>query len=207
VGVSRLTAAEVAEAFEKYSTLLKRESDRGAVIVGAAILDDLLQEVVVARLVSSPEREDELFDGYNSPCSSFGSRIDLAYRIGSITARVRSDLHLIRRMRNDAAHTGEHRDFESPQIQSRLRELVRREGGLLDIVRKLAAAHIAKGLSVPAGVAEDTASLDTYVAGLGWRGSWEHYVAYLAVALRVIAQTQHVLLTPDQRGRTSDDGA
>lgn len=93
------------------------ESDRAAVILGAAKLDVLLYQLIQKLLVPTASSTDELLDG-DSPLSTFSSRINMAYRLGVLDARFTRALHLVRRIRNSFAHelasstlaTGSHRD-------------------------------------------------------------------------------------------------
>src|SRR5690606_34318189 len=79
------------------------ESDRAAVVPGAAKLDDLLMRALIAFMLPSTRGEDELF-AQGKPLRSFGLKIDLAYRLGVITEQFRNALHLIRKLRNTFAH-------------------------------------------------------------------------------------------------------
>jgi hypothetical protein len=104
---------------------LANESDRGAVIVSAALLDDALLNMLKQRLCPSLEREDELFERIYAPLGTFAAKIDLAYRVGLINAEFRRILHLMRKLRNDFAHSVHNVDFNEPAVQRRLRELFR----------------------------------------------------------------------------------
>jgi hypothetical protein len=113
----------MAERFLALKGQLRDETDRGAVIVAAALLEDALESMLLARLVPSPERDDELFHGPYAPLSTFSAKIDFAYRVGLIRLSVRSSLHLLRRIRNEFAHSATTGSFESQSVVSRLREL------------------------------------------------------------------------------------
>ena len=110
---------------------LANESDRGAVIVSAALLDDALLNMLKAKLCPSLEREDELFEGIYAPLGTFAAKIDLAYRVGLINAEFRKILHLMRKLRNDFAHSVHKVDFTDRTVQSRLRELFRLNSKIL----------------------------------------------------------------------------
>jgi DNA-binding MltR family transcriptional regulator len=99
-------------------------SDRSCVIVAASILDHLILELLRARLVPNSTSQDSLFDGGNAPLGAFSARIDLAYRIGSISAQFARDLHVIRRMRNDLAHSIVGRDFSDPGLADQVLHLL-----------------------------------------------------------------------------------
>ncbi len=63
--------AEPLMRFAEHLRMLRTESDRAALIIAAAMLDELLSELLRSRL-------DSLFDGPNAPFSSFSARIDIA---------------------------------------------------------------------------------------------------------------------------------
>lgn len=103
--------------FNQWHTEFSRESDRAAVILGAAKLDLVLRELLVKKFLPNPSGQDELFDT-DKPISTFSARINVAYRLGLIDKQLANSLHLIRRIRNDFAHeavgaelgAGSHRD-------------------------------------------------------------------------------------------------
>jgi hypothetical protein len=86
-----------------FVTEFKEESDRAAVILGAAKLDALLQQILDRYLRPSLSNSDELLEG-DSPLSTFSSRINACYRLGLITPEFAKALHSIRRIRNSFAH-------------------------------------------------------------------------------------------------------
>ncbi len=100
-----------------------KETDRAAVILTAAIMDDLLRMLVAARLVPVSSSNDELFDGANAPLGTYSSRIEIAYRLGLISIKFARDLHLVRKIRNDFAHNVRGCSFEDARVKSRIVEL------------------------------------------------------------------------------------
>lgn len=110
------------------ATEFAKGSDRAAVILSAAMLDDLLRDVLVARLVPNTSASDPLFDGANAPLSTFSSRIDACYRLGLISAKLARDLHLIRTLRNDFAHNIKGCTFTEFAAKNRVEELMRSHG-------------------------------------------------------------------------------
>ena len=103
--------------FERFAEEFKNESDRAAVILGAAKIDLQLCQLLQAVLRPSTSRNDELLDG-DSPLSTFSSRIALTHRLGLIDDEFCRALNLIRKIRNSFAHelgevsltSGAHRD-------------------------------------------------------------------------------------------------
>jgi DNA-binding MltR family transcriptional regulator len=114
--------------FEHWFSLLNSElegnSDRACVIVSASIIDHLLSKVVQAFLVPNSSASDTLFDGPNAPLGNFSARIDIAHRLGLISAQFARDLHLIRRMRNELAHSVSGRSFSDPGLADQVLHLV-----------------------------------------------------------------------------------
>jgi hypothetical protein len=106
------------QVLKAFADEFRNESDRAAVILGAARLDMLLYQILAAFLMpSASSKEDELLDG-DHPLGTFSARISAAYRLALIDAQLAGSLHLIRRIRNSFAHehagvtleTGPHRD-------------------------------------------------------------------------------------------------
>lgn len=99
-----------------------RESDRAAVVVGAAFLDSLLERLLLRTLRPHAAGPDPLFDG-DAPLSTFSSRINLSHRLGLIDDELARALHLIRRIRNDFAHNPAECDLNTSPHRDRVREL------------------------------------------------------------------------------------
>jgi hypothetical protein len=81
-----------------------QESDRGKVLVSTGYIESRLQEVLLAFMVES-KVSISLFSGPNSAFGNFSSRIAGCYALGLITDDEYHDLQLIRRIRNDFAHS------------------------------------------------------------------------------------------------------
>jgi DNA-binding MltR family transcriptional regulator len=95
----------------------RRESDRAAGVLGAALLDVQLQRVFRARLTS--ETPDRVFE-FRGPLGDFASRIDLAFGLGWIDSMTHADLHVVRGIRNDFAHQADHElTFDEQSITDR----------------------------------------------------------------------------------------
>lgn len=103
---------------------ISHESDRGCILVVAALIENVLKDYIKARLVFGQKKDDELFDGGNAPLGSLSAKIDMAFRLGLIQADEKSQLHLMRKIRNDCAHDAENQTFSTESIQSRMQEIV-----------------------------------------------------------------------------------
>jgi hypothetical protein len=113
---------------ELFDREFKNESDRASVILAAAMLDNVLDTLLRAKLAPVSTGQDTLLDGHNSPIASFSARIDLTYRVGVISDKMARDLHIIRRIRNEFAHNIVGCSFDSPSVRSRVVELTRSSG-------------------------------------------------------------------------------
>ena len=121
-----------AELFKNFTELLQAESDRGCVIVSAAMLDDILSQLLKRRLAPSLEKKDELLDNGTSAFSTFSAHIDLAYRVGLLRANSRATFHLLRKIRNDFAHISEPKTFDSSSIKRRVIEIFNLNKEIID---------------------------------------------------------------------------
>jgi len=91
---------------------LENESERGAVLLTGAALDDALEDLLKNRLVQA-KCTDELFEG-TAPLATFSARINLCFSVGVISATERSLLHQLKKIRNDCAHVQAIRFHEPP---------------------------------------------------------------------------------------------
>ena len=106
----------------KFLTVLAAESDRGLVLAGAAFIDNSLEKLLRSYLVPSPEI-DKLFSS-NGSLATFSNRITMAYSLGLIDSAVKRDIDLIRKIRNDFAHTEQPVALTDSAVSNRVGELV-----------------------------------------------------------------------------------
>jgi len=83
---------------------MRGETDRGAVLAGAALLDELLGELLASIFVDEPKRVAKMLE-YPGSCSTFAARVDLLFCLGVVGQDVLKDLSSIRKMRNQFAHS------------------------------------------------------------------------------------------------------
>ncbi|MGD1083654.1 MAG: hypothetical protein ABSA47_02760 [Verrucomicrobiota bacterium] len=100
-----------------------RETDRAAVVLGAAKLDLQLYHLLQKVLLPNPCGTDELLDG-DAPLGTFSSRINLCYRLGLIDGVLARALHLIRKIRNSFAHEISGNDLGLGGHRDRVKELI-----------------------------------------------------------------------------------
>jgi DNA-binding MltR family transcriptional regulator len=96
---------------------LLRESDRGRALVGCAFLDDMVEKLCRAKMVTDAKAVDNLLE-YPGPLTSFAARTDLAYALGWIGAQMYQDLRRIHKIRNAFAHSSCARGFDDADVRS-----------------------------------------------------------------------------------------
>lgn len=101
----------------------QEESDRAAAIVVAAMLDDALKSLLSRRLLQPMAKDRSLLDGDQAPLGTFSARIDAAHQLGLISRWMARDLHLVRKIRNEFAHSPFTLTFESDVVLNRVRAL------------------------------------------------------------------------------------
>lgn len=161
-----------AEAFLNFIKLLQEESDRGCVIVSAAMLDDILLQLLKRRLAPSLEKKDELLEDGSAAFSTFSARIDLAYRVGLLRASTRSTFHLLRKTRNDFAHISNPNTFDSPSVKSRVLEMFRLNEEIMDSFSEIMRGHEMQKFEK-----------SSFLAVVGTRKAYEFFIASSAAFL------------------------
>ena len=101
------------------------ESDRGAALIGAALLDGHLCLLIASFLIDDKNEVNELLgiNSYYSPLGTFSARIRAAYCLGLISRDEFHDLRIIQRIRNAFAHELDSSSFGSEQIRDRCNSL------------------------------------------------------------------------------------
>jgi hypothetical protein len=111
------------ELFNQWLKDFDSESDRAAVILGAAKLDLALRELLTKRFMPNPSGQDDLFDA-DKPISTLSARINVAYRLGLIDKPFAKSLHLVRKIRNEFAHEAVGANLAAGSHRDRVKELV-----------------------------------------------------------------------------------
>lgn len=101
---------------------IKQESPRARIIIFLSYIDELLKKLLSAKMVVTPTGTDELFDS-GKPLFFFGARIELAYRMGIISAQLKHDLDMLRKIRDLCAHEHSKKSFENEEIKSRIDQI------------------------------------------------------------------------------------
>jgi DNA-binding MltR family transcriptional regulator len=110
----------IEEDIKDFSAFLKEfqnETDRGAALVGAALLDQKLTDILRAFMVES-KVANELLDGAIAPLGTFFARIKAAFALALIDEKELHECDLIRKVRNEFAHRAHGTTFADPKIKS-----------------------------------------------------------------------------------------
>lgn len=105
-----------AEDLAKFVDELRRETDRGLPLVGAALIDDRLTETLRSFFCESPSAS-KLIDDANAPLGTFSSRAEMCFALGLIDEYEYTEIGLIRKVRNEFAHAKHGITFSSPRVQ------------------------------------------------------------------------------------------
>jgi|SRR6266699_888343 len=108
--------------FDEFRKEFEHETDRAAVILAAAKIDELLRLAIIKRLAPSPSSRDTLLEP-EGPLGTFSARIDTSFRLRLIDEAFARALHLIRRIRNDFAHESTGASLASGSHADRVKEL------------------------------------------------------------------------------------
>lgn len=95
---------------------IDRSDDRAAAIVATAFLEDHLAIALKKRFHQDKETLDEMFRS-SGPLGSFSAKINIAFLIGLCSKEARDELHTIKTIRNEFAHRGLTKDFDSQRVR------------------------------------------------------------------------------------------
>lgn len=115
---------EAASRIVEFIISLADMDHRSAVILGAARVDVALEGLLKRVMIYHPGGQDNLF-GADRPLGSLSAKIALAHRLGLIEPETEHGLQMLRKMRNDFAHSLETADLSDGPQRNRVRELVR----------------------------------------------------------------------------------
>jgi len=132
--------AEFPSHFDNFKKLIARESDRGAILVSASILEESLKGLIIARLLPSDDSDDRLFSGAIAALSTFAARTEMAYRLGIITEDTKRMLNVFRKLRNQFAHDYTVESFGDQSVRDRVANVFSQQpdiySALLDDARR-----------------------------------------------------------------------
>jgi mannitol operon repressor len=107
--------------FSAFLKELNRESERGAVLIAAAMIDDLLERTILAFLVDH-EQTKRLLDGFNAPLGTLSARALAAFSLALLSETEYRDCERIRKIRNAFAHNV-HMSFEDQSVKDNCKNL------------------------------------------------------------------------------------
>lgn len=113
------SAESAAEETSRIVVQLMKEQGRGAVLLGAARLDVALEKLLKSVMAPHPGGDDNLFQP-DRPLGSFSTKIALAFRLSLIEKPVEHALQMIRKVRNDYAHSFEDASLAQQEHKNRL---------------------------------------------------------------------------------------
>jgi hypothetical protein len=172
---------DFANYFRQFYEQLRMESERGSTIVGAAFIEEALEKMLKALLIASAEKDDELFRSSYSPLGSFSAKIDVAYRTGLISPKVRKSLHIIRDLRNDFAHLSLQINFDTQSVRDRIRNLFNLNKELFETLWQIVQDNF-ENLIVDN---DSIHGIENVVKNLGWKLSYEVLISIIAATLLV----------------------
>jgi DNA-binding MltR family transcriptional regulator len=102
---------------------LEKDGPRGAVLLGHALLENLMERILQSKMIAlSKDERDRLFSGMG-PLASMAARVRVAYALGFIKQEARSDLNKLRDLRNLFAHSRRKIGFDDPEAVKICRSL------------------------------------------------------------------------------------
>lgn len=102
---------------------LDNQTDRGAALIGAGLVDDYLKTAMRARLAHFKNFEEIMFENEGAPLGTFSARIKVARALNVIGPVCEGHLGSIRRVRNQFAHSVLKIDFTHPLIEAECNKL------------------------------------------------------------------------------------
>lgn len=101
--------------FAAFLAEFQDETDRGAALVGAALIDQKLADTLQAFMVKS-KLVDELINGGDAPLGSLSARTKAAFALGLIDSHELHECDIIRKIRNEFAHRAHGTSFADAKI-------------------------------------------------------------------------------------------
>jgi hypothetical protein len=100
---------------------ITEQSDRGAIVVAGSLLERQLEKLIKSRLDTTNANEAAAFMfGRSGPLATFFAKIEMGWLLQFYPSLIRDLLHVIRDLRNDAAHETEAISFDNnDSIKSR----------------------------------------------------------------------------------------
>ena len=107
-----------------FFTTLVKEGERAAVVIGASRLETELERLLKRLLCHCAGGIDNLFD-QDRPYSTFSAKILLAHRLGILGSDFEHALQMVRKIRNDFAHSMQSEHLSDSRHKNRVQEIKR----------------------------------------------------------------------------------
>jgi mannitol operon repressor len=104
---------------ETFIRTFRNESDRGAVLVASALLDEILETLLRGAMSNEPHIKKRCIDplfGPEAALATFASKMKIARAFGILADWMYEDLEIIRKIRNEFAHSHSSADFSNPNV-------------------------------------------------------------------------------------------
>ena len=109
---------------ERVSGELHKETDRAAIVLGAAWIDEGLTALLRAALLpSGGKKEDDDLFGFGGPLGDFSARTKLCHRLGLLSDDFRKAIDIVRKIRNRFAHSVDRPDLSTSPFREWINEL------------------------------------------------------------------------------------
>lgn len=121
-------------AFAETTWEANNESDRGCVLVYAALIEEELGKTLLAALPVRSSANELLSTNHNAPLGTFYAKELAAHALRLISDDERENISIIRKMRNDFAHKALH-SFREDRAQSQCQRLTYGIANMVDDLR------------------------------------------------------------------------
>lgn len=108
---------------EDVADMLTGESDRGAVIIVGTLIEDLLGDMIIAKLPNGDAMRKEL-TRQGGALNTFNDKIAVAVAMNLLNQKTVDALDVVRSMRNACAHSRKNISFKTPELLEALTLLV-----------------------------------------------------------------------------------
>lgn len=96
---------------------LTNSSDRAKVVLGSAVIEELLERVLKKFFVQDKDKIEKTFEGATGFLGTFSAKIKMAFLLGLISEELQKDLDNLRNIRNKFAHNILGCDFNNQSIK------------------------------------------------------------------------------------------
>ena len=112
------------EEVRRFADEVRSQSDRGAALVGAAFIENVLEAALKSKLTKhSSALFEKIFEQQGGALRTLSAKIDLAYALNLIEVQSYKDLGEIKHIRNEFAHSFEQLSFDRSPIRERAERL------------------------------------------------------------------------------------